>query len=161
MEKYKILFWILPISVLLHITEEFIFPGGFMNWDREYRPGINKSGHLRFLIIINVLLFAICFNPLLSGLTNGGFEWWLSIASILFVNSYFHIKGVIILKKYSPGVITSIIIYVPLTIYGYWYFLSTNKVTLITAILCFSVGIAYQLISTYNPLRRIKNIKKQ
>jgi hypothetical protein len=108
-----------------------------------------------------VLLFAICFNPILSGLTSGGIEWWLSIVSILFVNSYFHLKGVIILKRYSPGVITSITIYVPLTIYGYWYFLSTNKVPLITAILCFSVGIAYQLISAFNPLRRIKNIKRQ
>ena len=160
MEIYKILVWILPISVLLHITEEFIFPGGFMDWDREYRPGINESGHKRFLIIINMLLFAICFNPILSGLTNGGIGWWLSIVSILFVNSYFHIKGVIILKRYSPGVITSIFIYIPLTVYGYWYFLSTNQVPFITGILCFSVGIAYQLISTYNPLRRTKNIKK-
>ena len=161
MEIYKILFWIMPISVLLHITEEFIFPGGFIDWDREYRPGINESGHLRFLIIINILLFAICFNPILSGLTSEGIEWWLSIVSILFVNSYFHIKGAIILKKYSPGVITSIIIYIPLTIYGYWYFLSTNKVPLTTVILCFLVGFIYQLISTHNPLRRTKNIKKQ
>ena len=161
MEKYKILFWILPISVLLHITEEFIFPGGFMNWDREYRPGINQKGHLRFLIIINVALFAICFNPILSGFTSEGIEWWLSIVSILFVNSYFHIKGLMVLKKYSPGVVTSIIIYVPLTIYGYWYFLSLNKILIITGILCFSIGIAYHLISTYNPLRRTKNIKKQ
>ena len=160
MESYKILFWILPISVLLHIIEEFIYPGGFLDWDRNYRPGIAKSTHPRFLIIINVLLFAICFNPILSGMTNGGIEWWLSIVSILFVNSYFHVKGVIVLKRYSPGVITSIFIYIPLAIYGYWYFLSSNKVTLITAVLCFSVGIAYQIISSYNPLRRLKNINK-
>ena len=105
MDIYKILFWILPISVLLHIIEEFIFPGGFMVWDRDYRPGISKNKHPRFLIIINVLLFAICFNPIMSGLNSGGIEWWLSIVSILFVNSYFHIKGVIVLKKYSPGVV--------------------------------------------------------
>jgi len=157
MESYKILFWILPISVLLHITEEFIYPGGFLDWDRNYRPGIAKSTHPRFLIIINVLLFAICFNPILSGLTNGGIVWWLSIVSILLVNSYFHIKGVIVLKRYSPGVITSIFIYIPLTLFGYWYFISTRQVTWLNAILCLSVGIFYHLFSSFNPLRRKRN----
>jgi hypothetical protein len=161
MELYKILFWILPISVLLHLIEEFIFPGGFMVWDRDYRPAISKNKHPRFLIIVNALLFAICFNPILSGLTNGGIEWWLSIVSILFVNAYFHIKGVIVLKRYSPGVITSIFIYTPLATYGYWYFLSEKKVNWITAILCFTIGIAYHLFSSYNPLRKLRYIKKQ
>ena len=161
MEIYEILFWILPVCVLLHITEEFIFPGGFMAWDRNYRPQIAKSITPRFLIIINGLLFAICFNPIFSGLTSGGVEWWLSIVSILFVNSYFHIKGVVILKKYSPGVITSTVIYIPIAIYGNWYFISTGKVTWTTAILCFSVGIAYHLFVSYNPLRRTNNFKQQ
>jgi hypothetical protein len=160
MEIYKILFWILPISVLLHLIEEFIYPGGFMVWDRDYRPGISENKHPRFLIVINVLLFAICFNPVLSGLTNGGIVWWLSIVSILFVNSYFHIKGVIVLKRYSPGVITSIFIYIPMATFGYWYFISFQKVNWITAILCFSIGIAYHLFSSYNPLRKVRNIKK-
>lgn len=161
MEKYKILFWILPICVLLHITEEFLFPGGFMIWYRNYKPAIAKSITPRFLIIINVLLFAICFNPIMLGLTSGGIVWWLSIVSILLVNSYFHIKGMIVLKRYSPGVITSIFIYIPLAIYGYWYFLSTGKVSWMTAILSFLVGIAYHLYSSFNHQRRARNIKQK
>jgi len=154
MELYKILFLMLPIAVLLHITEEFIYPGGFMDWDRVYRPGMAKTKHSHFLLIINLLLLAICFNPILSGLTDGGIIWWLSIASILLVNAIFHIKGVFVLKRYSPGVITSVFIYLPLVTYGYWYFLSENKVGLTTAAPCFSVGIAYHLFSTFNPLRK-------
>jgi hypothetical protein len=161
MEIYEILFWTLPISVLLHITEEFVFPGGYIAWDRKYRPQMAKSINPRFLIIINVLLFAICFNPITSGLNSGGIEWWLSIVSILFVNSYFHIKGVIILKKYSPGVITSVCLYIPMTVYGYWYFISTSGVVWSIALLCFSAGIAYHIFVSYNPLRKTNNLKKQ
>lgn len=161
MEKYNFLFWILPISVLLHITEEFLFPGGFMILYRNYKPEIAKSITPRFLIIINILLFAICFNPIMLGFTFEGVVWWLSIVSILIVNSYFHIKGLIVYKRYSPGVITSIFIYIPFAIYGYWYFLSTNKVTWMTAILTFLVGIAYHLFSSLNHQRRARSIKNK
>jgi hypothetical protein len=160
MEKYEILSIILPIFILLHILEEFVFPGGFMTWDRAYRPEIAKGINPRFLIIVNALLLLICINPITLGFTSGGIKWWLSIVSILFVNSYFHIKGVFVMKRYSPGVITSIVLYIPLTIYGYLYLISTSKVSWISVILCFSVGIAYHLFSSYGPLRKIRNINK-
>ena len=92
MDKYEILSIILPIFILLHILEEFVFPGGFMTWDRAYRPEIAKSINPRFLIIVNALLLLICINPITLGFTSGGIKWWLSIVSILFVNSYFHIN---------------------------------------------------------------------
>jgi hypothetical protein len=158
MEIYEILFWILPISVVLHITEEFLFPGGFMSWWKKYEPAKAKSITSRYLIIINVLLVAISFNPVLSGLTSRGIIWWLSVASILVVNSYFHIKAVILSKRYSPGVITSILIYMPLGIYGYWFFLSTGQISWVTAILCSFAGIAYYLFSSFNHLRRARKL---
>lgn len=160
MEKYEVLFWLLPICVLLHITEEFLYPGGFMAWWKNYEPAKAKSITSRYLIIINVLLLAISYNPVLSGYSSEGVVWWLSVVSILVVNSYFHIKAVILSKKYSPGAITSILIYIPLGIYGYWYFISTGMLSLVSVILCSFVGIAYHLFSKFNHLRRAGKLKQ-
>jgi hypothetical protein len=129
-----------------------------MTWRKDYEPAKTKSITSRYLIIINVLLFAISLNPLLSGLSPQGIAWWLSVASILFVNAYFHIKAVIILKRYSPGVFTSILIYIPLGVYGYVYFKSTGLLSIMNVILCAVVGVAYHLFSSFNHLRRARKL---
>jgi hypothetical protein len=160
MEKYEVLFLLLPVCVLLHIIEEFLFLGGFMTWWKNYEPAKAKSVTSRYLIIVNVLLIAISFNPALSGLTPEGIAWWLSVVSIIGVNSYFHIKAVIVSKKYSPGVITSVLIYIPLAIYGYFYFISTGLLSWISIVLCAFIGIVYHLFSSFNHLRRAKKLRQ-
>ena len=48
--------WSLTIAALIHIFEEFVFPGGFKAWWCAYRPEIAASVTNRFLVIINVVL---------------------------------------------------------------------------------------------------------
>jgi hypothetical protein len=55
-------FWA-PLGVAsLHIIEEFVFPGGFPDWDRQYRPAFRQSITPRFHVIINGLLLLACYD---------------------------------------------------------------------------------------------------
>lgn len=118
MKEMKVWVWVLPLCIILHIIEEFVFPGGFMLWYQKYKPAIASSIKPRFLIIVNALLLLVCINPINNVYTYSGIIWWLCIVSILAVNVFFHIKGTIESKMYSPGTITCILLYLPLTIYG-------------------------------------------
>lgn len=159
MVTYEGLAWILPVFIILHIIEEFVFPGGFMLWYRKYKPAIASSLRPRFLIIVNGLLLLICINPISMGRTFQGTVWWLCITSILAVNAYFHIKATIVSKTYSPGLFTSVLLYIPLALYGNWFFISNRSVNWITAVLCFLPGIGYHLFSAYNHKRRAKKFQ--
>ena len=53
--------WWAPFgATVLHIIEEFVYPGGFAEWDRSYRPTIRNSITTRFHIIINGALLLLC-----------------------------------------------------------------------------------------------------
>ena len=149
-----ILLWLLPLIVLLHIVEEFLFPGGFRAWYQSYRPEIASSLTVRFLIIINAILIIVSIIPILMGTTQYGVAFWLTIVAILFSNALFHIVAGFRSKAYNPGLITSLLLYLPLSIFGYWYFVSTTQASLETAGVSFILGASYQWWSLYNHKRR-------
>ena len=50
------IFWLPAICVAMHMTEEFIWPGGFSAWFRAYRTENALSFTPRFAFWINALL---------------------------------------------------------------------------------------------------------
>ena len=156
-----ILFWILPLAVVLHITEEFVFPGGFRKWYQSYRPSIASSLTNGFLITVNSILVVICFIPILIGLTPQGVALWLTIVVILFSNSLFHIGSGIKSRHYNPGSITSIIFYLPIALYGYWFYISTGQASLGTALIALLIGSSYQWWSLSNHRRRSRTNERR
>lgn len=150
------LFWFLPLAAVLHIAEEFVLPGGFRIWYQKYRPAIASSLTTRFLVITNITLVVMCILPVLMGTTTQSVALWLTIVAILFSNSLFHVTASIKSRRYSPGIITSVIFYIPLTFWGYWFFLSTSQASTETAIFAFALGSLYQWWSLYNHRRRAR-----
>ena len=129
----------------LHIVEEFVFPGGFAAWDRRYRPDFKNSITPRLHIVVNALLLIICFD---TGAMIGrrlGAALWLLVAALLFSNALWHLRGAVKTRSYSPGMITGLLLYVPLTIYGYDHFVRSGRVTAVTALIAFAVGGSYHL----------------
>jgi hypothetical protein len=148
-----ILFWFLPGVALLHIFEEFVFPGGFGKWDRENRPAYASSITPRFHLFINAVFILLCFLPLLLP-GEYSLAWWLSMGSVLFVNALFHIRGTFRTRKYSPGLATSVILYLPLSIYGYWLFLTSHQTTVEQAVASSLTGVFYWFGSAQMHKRR-------
>lgn len=154
------LFWLLPISAVAHIVEEFAFPGGFAVWYRNYKSAQASSFSNRYLVVINIVFVVMCILPLILD-AQTGIALWLSMASIIFFNAIFHIRGAGRSGKYSPGVVTSVVLYIPIAVYGYWYFLSAEKTSLEQAVASFAVGAAYWLFSAVNHRRRARNASTQ
>jgi hypothetical protein len=153
-----ILFWVLPISEVLHIIEEFIYPGGFRTWYRNYRQHYNVSATPKYLIIVNSVLIILSVLPLFLD-TQQGPALWLSMASVVFFNSIFHIQASLRSRRYSPGMVTSILLYIPISIYGYWYFISLHITSEAQAVVSSMTGIVYLIFSVLNHKRRARRME--
>jgi Protein of unknown function with HXXEE motif len=139
------LYWAPFGAASLHIVEEFVYPGGFAAWDRRYRPAIRHSITGRFHLIINGLLLVACYDVWALRSSAIGVGVWLTVTTLLFANAVWHLVGSVKSRSYSPGVLTGLLLYVPLTIYGYGRFLGTGQASVPTAIIAFAVGVSYQL----------------
>ncbi len=139
------IYWAPLVAASLHIVEEFVFPGGFPEWDRRYRPGIRKSITPRLHIIINALLLIACYDAWAWRARPAGAAVWLTVTALLASNAIWHAVGTVKSRSYSPGVVTGMLLYVPLTVYGYLLFLRTGQASPGTAIVAFAIGISYHL----------------
>jgi hypothetical protein len=142
------IWWAPFVAASLHIVEEFFFPGGFPEWDRAYRSHLAKSITKRLHIVINALLILLTLSIAMSTHTEGSVAAWLTLASLLFGNAIFHLVGTVKTKRYSPGVVTGLLLYVPMAIFGYAYFLRTRQASKGTALVALLLGASYQLWAT-------------
>ena len=102
----------------------------------------------RFHIVINGLLLLLCYNVGAMGGTPIGIAAWLTVTALLFSNAIWHVVGAVKTRSYSPGMITGLLLYVPLTVYGYVRLLQSGQSPVATAIIAFAVGASYQLWAT-------------
>jgi hypothetical protein len=129
----------------LHIVEEFFVPGGFAAWDRMYRPEHAATITKRFHIIINALLLILCYDAAAWRDNPTGVALWLTVASLLATNGLWHVIGAYRTKTYSPGMVTGLLLYVPIAVYGYMHYVRTGQASLTTAGVALFLGASYHL----------------
>jgi hypothetical protein len=129
----------------LHICEEFIYPGGFAAWYRRYKPGRIASITPRFLVVVNGLLLIACYDVGVLGPSPSGVALWLTIMALLAANAGWHVVGAVKTHSYSPGLVTGLLLYVPLAVYGYLRFLGSGEASVATAIGAGLLGGSYQI----------------
>ena len=134
--------WAPLASAVLHISEEFVWPGGFRAWYRLYRADSSRIT-ARFLFFVNALLVVVCCNVAPLGRSMLGVADWLAIMALLCSNGIWHAWASYKSRSYSPGMVTGLFIYVPLTLYGYGRFLHSREAFVPTAIVAAIVGGSY------------------
>jgi hypothetical protein len=146
--------WLPIVAVTAHLVEEFVWPGGFAAWYKWYRPERASSVTTRFLVIVNVLLVALALLPPILGRTPRGYAFWLIVAAIGVANALFHLWATVSRSRYSPGVITGALGYLPLGVVGYRALVPTGIVAWSTALQAVVVGIGFHVWSAWNHKRR-------
>src|ERR1700754_4536117 len=144
---FSLLAIILPACIMLHVTEEFLFPGGFIEWYQELVPSKTAGIRPGYLVWINTLMIGVCVIPAAGAAAGTNFIAWYAVAAIAGANAIFHIAGVVKLKKYSPGVVTGVLLYLPLACYGTWFVLSTGAISFIRVIVILAIAVGYHIFS--------------
>jgi hypothetical protein len=150
------LYWLPLVAVALHLIEEFAWPGGFADWYRRYRPERARSVTPTFLFWINALLVAMALVAGALGPRPQGVAFWLVVASIGAANAIFHLWATWRRREYSPGVVTGLVVYLPLAVYGFAHFARSGQAAAGTLLQAALIGPAYHLFSAWNHRRRAR-----
>ena len=129
---------------LLHMGEEYVYPGGFMDLMKRLNPRFASLVTVRFALIINGLQLLLCIIALAVGENHPAFS--LSVAGLLLINALIHIVGSIRVKGYTPGVITGVVFYLPLSVHAYYLFWGSGQLTFLEGIVSLILGILYQAV---------------
>ncbi len=92
-----------------------------------------------------------------GGYSIGGIFANLMFASAMLFNAIYHLRGTLETKHYSPGVITGILLYVPLAIALYAHFVTSGAARVITAVVAFVAGSQLQRVLDSTHKRALKN----
>ena len=152
----------LPIVFGLHVFEEFIFPGGAQDWFKAHHPQYATAYTQSYLFKVNVIPLVL--SALLSFGTfdyEGSYSFfgiraWLVFLSFLAFNAIFHIRGTIETKRYSPGIVVSILLYLPLAIIGFTFLPRTGVVDIVSVFVCIAIGSLLQPVLDYIKKRNLK-----
>ena len=104
------LVWLLPASYAVHILEEWF--GGFPEWVAAIAGGVLSREVFVAINIIAMMLMIAAARAAIRREENG----WMAvaIATVLLVNAFLHFAGTLLTRSYSPGLVSSIILYAPL-----------------------------------------------
>jgi len=147
-----ILAYLFPIAFSLHVLEEFVFPGNGEDWFRLYRPRYAHRYTEAYFVKVNAIGFAgAALVPLglldyRSGYSLGGIFGNMIFASALLANTYYHVRGSIETKRYSPGTVTAVVLYAPIATAFFVQMLRTGAASWIVAIVCLVLGLQVQRV---------------
>ncbi len=138
------IFWAFVGAALIHIVEEFVYPGGFLDSMKRANPRFAPAVTVKFAIAINALFVLLCLAAAI--VASGSPVFSLSVASLLFVNTLLHIAGTIRTKRYAPGLISGLLLYTPLSIYAYHIFANSGQLTLLEGLASGLLGVLYYVV---------------
>ena len=110
--KPKHIAWFLPAAYLLHLIEEYFGGEGFYSW---FSSLLNVDLSSLDFIVINSFGFTITLIIVILYNLNKVSNFLIAaLGSLFFINGIIHLLASIFTASYSPGIITGIIIYLPL-----------------------------------------------
>ena len=120
-DKFLYLIWLQTIIYWTHEFEEYILPGGFLDFFNEHMMGssggefpLSKIGS--FWINIPLVYISMPFSAVLSHFCGCEYGLWTGYFS--FLNAFSHVVMFFIFKKYNPGLIASVFLNIPFGIYA-------------------------------------------
>ena len=126
------------------MVEEYFIPGGFMDLMKRLNPRMAPLVTVRSAVVINGLQLIVCVLAIALG--NWSVAFGLSVAAPLALNGLMHLGACIRARGYAPGVITGVVLYLPLSIYGYYLFTIAGKLSSKGLIVSIALGVLYQLV---------------
>lgn len=103
---------LLPFAYLCHLCEEWWGGVGFAAWTRQ-ALGVEVSP-ARFLLLNGFVwpLFLVC---TIAAIRAPRFAWFLvAFATIVVLNGSLHLLGTLAYSSYSPGLVTGVLLYLPI-----------------------------------------------
>lgn len=129
----------------IHTIEEYIWPGGFVRWFNttafgNVNPDFPLSARRAFF---TDSLAAVMVAPLFLVPGTTALPLAFVFVMLLFQNGFFHLTETIKTGKYSPGVVTSVVLYLPGLAYITAFYLNAGLVSPVLLVVAFIVALGF------------------
>ncbi|MFD2617844.1 HXXEE domain-containing protein [Terrilactibacillus laevilacticus] len=157
---FSSLIWLVLSVFIIHDFEEIIVVEKWLNKNEKrilsvlpkrfhgYFNRVFPRHTAGFSVAVLVEYIGILFMVFLA-LWGQEYEWSivgiLSVVSILFLHSFTHLAQAIVLKGYTPGVLTAIILLIPFCIYFFSYVLQMGLINWMMILISVPVGVVLTL----------------
>ena len=138
----QLLLWALPLFMCFHVFEEFVFPGGFIQW-----MAVQNSQRLHstyYYVAINGIGILTAMIPASIATNTVGYCVFIWLVTYMATNGLSHAIASGQTRRYCPGSVTGIFLFIPLLLVSYWAFFFAGLVNwqslAINAISAFVVG---------------------
>jgi hypothetical protein len=118
-QPFRRLIWLMPAAFALHIAEEYA--GGFPAWATNVLGG--SFNNLAFALNNAVFMALLLTLTVWTSITGSRLATFLLIvwaSGNIFWDALFHVLMTAALDRYSPGLITSSILYLPISLVVGW-----------------------------------------
>ena len=129
---------------MAHMAEEYLYPGGFMDFMKRLNPRFKPVITTRMAVIVNGLQLLLCVALIVMG--RHTLVFGLSVATLLLVNGLVHIGGCFRIRGYAPGVFTGALFYLPLSLYAWRVGISSGQLTVMGMLASVLLGLLYQAV---------------
>jgi hypothetical protein len=148
--------WLLPIAFMFHDLEEIVTVEA---WMQRNRADLHKRLPARivkaverdlsmetasFAVAVSFMLLGVSLSTVWAGISldhGGSMLPFAGALAVFFVHSFTHMGQAIALRRYTPGVVTSIVIVLPYSVYTYYRLVADELLTWKMAALGFPVGL--------------------
>lgn len=102
---------LLPVTYLLHLAEEWF--GGFVSWSGAV---LGTAITVERFVVINAVGFVMFASGTAAALRFPRMAWFgTSFAALVGVNGVLHTLATLALGRYSPGTVTGLLLYLPVS----------------------------------------------
>jgi hypothetical protein len=140
-----IILWVVVVASLLHVGEEYVWPGGFLGFMQRVAPsftvGVATPG---LAVVVNGLMVVGLVVAALVGPAVPSFA--LSGVALVAVNGLGHLAAVVRTRGYAPGVVTGGLVYLPVAVAAYTVFGLAGRLTVGVVVVSVLLGVAYNLV---------------
>lgn len=152
------LIWIQMAVYLLHQFEEYILPGGFVNFFNDKILGSEKTDFpldkkASFWINVPIIFIAYPLSAILAGYIDISIGIWTAYFSI--INAMSHV-GIFFKNRYNPGFFVSLFLNIPVGIYTIYYFASQNIISLNEQLVGLTIGLLVQAVVMFYGFKVLK-----
>jgi hypothetical protein len=122
MSRNTLWFWFFPITLLIHLSEEFWAGEGFLSWNARSTGAVFSITKFFTLVTIGFILVLV---GVVLAKHYKRMRWIISaLATIFLINGFSHLFATLTQQRYSPGLISGLLLWIPFSI---WILLSEHR----------------------------------
>jgi hypothetical protein len=139
------IFWTLVGAAVVHVAEEHF--GGFLEFTRHIADRFTRvkfSLTMAQFVVVNAAFIGLTIAAALLWPRHPAF--CLSIPALLLINTCLHLVPMLATRRYSPGSISALLLYVPLSIYAFHVADTAGLGSTVNVISAFALGLFWMIL---------------